>query len=73
MNILQALDDPRVFGQHFRGSTWDAWRAFLCALFALPMTDEQLAIYQQHTGRSTPPTVPLHEVWLVCGRRAELA
>jgi hypothetical protein len=33
------------------------------------MTPEQLAIYQQHTGRSTPPTVPHHEAWLVIGRR----
>src|SRR5262249_44263548 len=26
--------------------------------------------YQKHTGRTTPPTAPLHEAWLVCGRRA---
>lgn len=24
MNILQAIDDPEVFGRHFRGSTWTA-------------------------------------------------
>jgi hypothetical protein len=33
------------------------------------MTPEQLEVYQRHTGRSTPPKVPLHEAWLVCGRR----
>jgi phage terminase large subunit-like protein len=43
---------------------------FLCALFALPMTPEQLAIFQKHTGRSAPSTAPLHEAWLVCGRRS---
>ena len=32
--------------------------------------DEQLAIYTKYTGRTTPPTSPLHEAWLVCGRRA---
>jgi Terminase large subunit, T4likevirus-type, N-terminal len=42
----------------------------LCALFALPMSDEQLAIYQQCTGRSTPPTTPFLEAWLCCGRRS---
>jgi hypothetical protein len=52
MNILRALDDPNVFGQHFRDSTWSAWRVFLCALFALPMTPEQLALFAKHTGRS---------------------
>ena len=70
MNILDAIRDPKVFGEHFRGDTWDAWRAFLCALFALPMTDEQLALYQKHTGRSTPPPTPLRESWLCCGRRS---
>ena len=47
-----------MFGQHFKGDSWDAWRAFLCALFALPMTEEQLAIYRKHTGRN-PPTQPV--------------
>jgi hypothetical protein len=69
VNILDALGDPKVFGGFFRAGTWAAWRVFLAALFALPMTADQLAVYQRHTGRSTPPTAPLHEAWLVCGRR----
>jgi hypothetical protein len=48
------MKDNNLFGKHFRGSTWDAWRVFLCALFALPMTPEQLATFRQHTGRSAP-------------------
>jgi hypothetical protein len=39
-------------------------------LFALTMTDAQLAIYRECTGRSTPPRAPAREGWLVCGRRA---
>jgi len=70
MNIIQALDDSNVFGGHFRGGTSDAWRTFLAALFALPLTPEQLKVYQRHTGRSAPPTEPAQEAWLVCGRRA---
>jgi hypothetical protein len=66
----KGLADPKVFGQFFKGPTWVVWRAFLAALFALPMTAEQLALFSKHTGRSTPPTQPLHEAWLVCGRRA---
>jgi hypothetical protein len=69
MNILDALDDPKVFGNFFRARTWAAWRVFLAALFGLPMTDDQLATYRRFTGRSTPPPAPLHEAWLVCGRR----
>jgi hypothetical protein len=69
--ILDAVDDPHLFGEHFKdGSTWAAWRVFLAALFGLPMTKAQLAIYQKHTGRNKPPSEPLHEAWLICGRRA---
>jgi hypothetical protein len=69
VNILQALDDPKVFAPFFRGNTWQSWRVFLAALFALPMTPEQLELYRQHTGRTLPPTTPHYEAWLVVGRR----
>ena len=69
MNILEATSDPNVFGQHFRADTWGAWRSFLAALFALPMTPEQLAIFQKCTGRAAPSTTPLQEAWLCIGRR----
>jgi hypothetical protein len=71
ITILEAIADSHLFAPHFKDrQTWTAWSAFLAALFALPLTPEQLAIYQRHTGRSTPPCAPLHEAWLVCGRRA---
>ena len=42
MNILQAIDDPRVFASAFKDrASWRAWFAFLAALFGLPMTPEQ--------------------------------
>jgi hypothetical protein len=69
VNILDAINDPKVFGEHFRSGTWDAWLAFLAALFALPMTDEQLAVYRKHTQRDLPPAQPPTEAWLVVGRR----
>ena len=47
MNILQALDDRQVFAPHLRGNSWGAWRVFLAALFGLPMSEQQLAIYHQ--------------------------
>ena len=70
MDILQAIKDPAVFAPFFKGKTWDAWFVFLAALFALPMTPEQLQVYQKHTGRTTPPTSPIFEAWLCCGRRS---
>ena len=69
MNIIEFLDDPELAAPHFRGDTWQAWRVWLAALFGLPMTPDQLALYQRHTGRETAPTTPFTEGCLVVGRR----
>jgi hypothetical protein len=70
MNILAATADQNLFARWFRTrATWEAWFTFLAALFALPMTPEQLAIYQRHTGRTAPPSAPFAEAALVVGRR----
>lgn len=67
--IIDAVNDKNVFKPFFKRDTWQPWLAFLCALFALPMTPEQLALYQKFTGRTTPPSAPLTEAWLCIGRR----
>src|ERR1700733_9073880 len=69
MNILQALDDPALFRDHFRGNSWQAWRAFLSALFAAPMDEEAHAISTRHTGRQEVPTEAFKEAALIIGRR----
>jgi hypothetical protein len=68
-SILRAMDHAKLFGSHFRGPSWDAWRAFLAALFALRMSENQLAIYRVCTGRTEAPTQPFREAAMVCGRR----
>jgi hypothetical protein len=71
LTILDAVRDSKLFGPWFRDkTTWASWLAFLAALFALPMTDDQLAIYRERTGRQAPPSTPATEAWLQCGRRA---
>ena len=70
-SILSAIKDKNLFGPWFKDrDSWSAWFAFLAALFALPMMPDQLAIYQQCTGRQAPPAAPATEGWLICGRRA---
>lgn len=69
MTLLEALDHGQLFAPFFRGTTWQAWRTFLAALFALPMTDAERAIYTEHTGRTELPAVPFKEAALVVGRR----
>jgi Terminase large subunit, T4likevirus-type, N-terminal len=71
VNILEALADDKVFAPLFKDhSTWSAWRAFLAALFALPMSEEELQTYRQCTARAEPPAKHNDEAWLVCGRRS---
>ena len=71
MNILEAMDDPKLFAPLFKDhATWAPWRAFLAALFGLPMTEEQLEVYRACTGRVEAPEGPLSAATLVCGRRS---
>jgi hypothetical protein len=71
MTLLDAVRDKHLFAPWFKNeATWRAWFTFLSALFALPMTEDQLALYRECTGRSEPPAAPATEAWLVCGRRA---
>jgi hypothetical protein len=69
--ILRACWDPKLFGPWFKNpASWAAWHAFLKALFALPLSDEDLVTYRKCTGRTEAPTKPATEAWLICGRRA---
>ncbi|MGM5051336.1 terminase large subunit domain-containing protein [Tardiphaga sp. 604_B6_N1_1] len=72
MTLLDAIADHALFAKWFNKNvgSWSAWFAFIAALFALPMTEEQLAFYRKCTGRSAPPASVATEAWLVCGRRA---
>jgi hypothetical protein len=64
---LDVFDE--VFAETFTGTTWAAWRAFLAALFGLPATEAEAAIIRECSGRSTLPTAPAREAWMVVGRR----
>jgi hypothetical protein len=68
-DILAALADPSLFAPHFQGGSWEAWQAFLAALFGLPMTPEQVETFTRHTGRATPPDKAFAEAALIVGRR----
>ena len=70
VTILDAMADENLFAPWFRDpETWAAWRAFLAALFGLPMSVDMAELYRRCTGRSEPPTVPQTEASLVVGRR----
>ncbi len=69
MTILHAMQDPALFGPWFAGPSWVVWRAFVAVLLALPLSPEELAIFQKHTGRLTPLGVAALVCWVAAGRR----
>ena len=52
------------------GTSRAGWRALWTAADALPPTEEELAAYRLHTGRTTWPTTPAVELWVIAGRRS---
>jgi hypothetical protein len=57
MNIDQFMFDARSLGAiapFNNPTTLTAWRAFTRAIYGLPMTADEIAIFQQHTGRGAP-------------------
>src|SRR5690242_19539551 len=69
LSIIDAMDADALFAPRFAGDSRSTWRAFLAALFALPMTDEQLELFRRHTGRTAAPTQPFRKAALIVGRR----
>ena len=68
-NIVEAMSHPKLFEQWFRGPSWSGWRAILRAMYALPMTDEEIKFFHTVAERD-PPKKRVKEAWLCCGRRA---
>lgn len=69
ISFADACLHPDLFGDWFGSDTWANWRVIDAAMFGQPLTPAELAIFKRLTGRSTAPTAPASEIWLVVGRR----
>ena len=68
MNIIEAMQDPELFGKQFAGDSWAAWRTLLAGFYGLTgSVDPEL--WGSLTGRAETPTGPHNELWLPVGRR----
>lgn len=65
-NIVEFVTDPNLLGL----SVSPAQETLLRATYALPLTDEQFALFQECTGRTERPRGPFGEVTVVAGARA---
>lgn len=69
IDLLEALDDPNLFGPWFSGDSWRPWRAVLKAACGHALDVDELAIFRAVAQRD-PPRRRVRELWIVAGRRA---
>ena len=68
MNILEALADENLFGRTLKsGPSWQPWLTFLRAVYGLPMSDQDLRRFHQHTGREEPRSGGYPEACCIVG------
>jgi hypothetical protein len=67
LGITDAMDDPRLFGRAFHGSSWDPWRIVLKAAYALPMSASEREFFRSVADRP-PPAQRVREFWAIIGR-----
>jgi hypothetical protein len=71
-DIIEAIKNPKLFGSLPRFKkleTWTSWLVVLKAIFGLPMTGDDLVIFNRHSGRTSPPIGGSKETYLIIGRR----
>ncbi len=60
IDIVQALEDPNLFGPWFAGPSWMTWKAVLKGAFAIPMGPDELSLF-----RAVAPKRRVRELWAV--------
>jgi hypothetical protein len=71
MNLLQAMNDERLFKSWFKNpTTWGPWRAFISALFGYGLEGDALTLYRSCTGRKSIPSAPFRACYVASGRRS---
>jgi hypothetical protein len=69
LDIVAAMNSPKLFAPFFHGPSWDHWRTVLRAAYALPLTDSERAFFRTIAERD-PPRRRVRELWIIAGRRA---
>jgi hypothetical protein len=68
--IGAVLDDENLLGQHFKGASWDNWKALLRGAFAEPLSPAQRGVFENLAGGRAPPEQRVKELWVIAGRRS---
>jgi hypothetical protein len=64
------MENSRLCGETFKGDSWKPWKAVLKAIHRLPMSPEEIELFQRRTQRENPPETHPTEVGIVAARRS---
>src|SRR5436853_2427730 len=69
--VDRALMDSQLLGAALGLSqSWSRWVAVLRAAFALPMSDQDRALFAEVSGDREPPSSRVSELWAITSRRS---
>lgn len=69
VTIVEAMQDPALFGERFGADSWETWRTLLAAFYGLPLSGPQADTVRKLTARSAAAPTTLRELWMPIGRR----
>ena len=70
VTMRMAIEDDKLLGSMFPGSSWDTWKALLIASRGEALTDHERMLDAARTGRETTPTAPVTAAASVPGNRS---
>ena len=68
VTLRQALEDHALLGTALAGPSWHPWRSLLLAAMGEELSPDELETFKRFTGRTTPPTSRVDELWCCVGR-----
>jgi hypothetical protein len=69
VTLRKALNDPALLGGVLLGPTRDVWEAILLASMGELLTEPELKLFSEVTGRERAPDKRVDELWAIVGRR----
>lgn len=69
INIVEAMEHPRLFAPWFQGKSWARWKAILRAAYGLKMSRTDKKLFAEVAERN-PPRKRVRELWIAASRRS---
>jgi len=68
VNIIQTINDKKLFADQFGDDSWQHWRSLLAGFYGLKLNEQEALQFNTLTKRQAPAQA-FNELWLCVGRR----